>query len=272
MKNCLALLTVIALTGIVPAATADEKTREKKERDPAKIAYLGVATENVEPAVARHLKLRPGEGLTIVQIDPKSAAAGVLKEDDVLKEIESQWLVNPEQLSSVVRLFKPGESVTLQFIREGDLKKATVKLGEREDPGPAAPRAHRWDVQQDDPWQMMRRWQQMQPPGFRDQPESDDRDVQPRDEDRTGKDAQIDISSSSSVTENGRTATLTNKNGRKHLTVKKDGKTVFDGPVNNDEQIKALEPEIRELYDRCNETGSALKIKTSKPRTGRVDI
>lgn len=273
MKTLALGLAALACFAGPMAGLAQEK--ETKRDEQPLIAYLGVATENVDPAVARHLKLRPGEGLTVTMVDPKSPAHEVLKEDDVLKEIEGQWLVSPEQLQSLVRLFKPGDSVTLHYIREGDAKKATVKLGERRDPGDWMTRARRM-MPQEDPWQMMRRWQMPQV----DAPQRDDDEeveATPKAHGRKDRPQQpestIHISSSSSLTENGRTATLTNENGRKHLKVTKEGKTLFEGPVDTDEQVKNLEPEMRELFDRMNNQGGAtMKLRSSQPKSGRVDI
>lgn len=274
MKNL--AVCMLALVCAVGPFGARAQEKESKRDDLPTIAYLGVATENVDPAIARHLKLRSGEGLTVTQVDPKSPAGDVLKEDDVLKEIEGQWLVNPEQLSAVVRLFKPGDSMTIHYIREGDAKKATVKLGERKDPGNWMTRARRM-VPQEDPWQMMRGWRvpQFDSPPSDDAEQDAEADAKPmrkRDrQERAGTD--IHISSSSSLTDNGRTATMTNDNGKKSLKVTKDGKTLFEGPVSTDEQVKNLEPEIRELFDRMNNQGGAsIKLRTSPPKSGRVDI
>jgi hypothetical protein len=78
------------------------------------------------------LKLKAG--LVVESIEPKSSAEiGGLQVHDIIEKCDDQWLINPAQFIGLVRMYyKPGETVTMTVLREGETKKITAKLDERE--------------------------------------------------------------------------------------------------------------------------------------------
>ncbi|MBA4138256.1 MAG: hypothetical protein C0518_13150 [Opitutus sp.] len=109
-------------------------TRHGEEGEKEKVTYLGVGTGPVPRALAAHLGLDRDYGLVVNSIAEKSPAAGQLQENDVLKKFEDQLLVDSRQLSVLVRARKPGDEVKLTLVRAGKEQVVTVKLGERELP------------------------------------------------------------------------------------------------------------------------------------------
>jgi hypothetical protein len=214
-------------------AADKEKNRghehEQAQGDTRKVAFLGVVTEQVDPQLARHLKLRPGEGLVVTMVDDSSPAAGIIKEDDVLKELNGQWLVNPEQLRAVVRLFQPGDEVNLSLIRDGEAKKVSVKLGEREISLREEAQAQLMGrggmmggpgmMSQDELMELMRNMQRNQPRFHQRMqvPQAEDDDADAKVETHTS------VSSSTTISKDGNTITLTDNNGEKRLKVIKGG-------------------------------------------------
>jgi membrane-associated protease RseP (regulator of RpoE activity) len=97
-----------------------------------KLAYLGVVVDTIDRSLGDHLDLPRGVGLIIESVLPESAAeqAG-LQKNDVLHKLDDQLLVNSEQLSTLVRINKPGETVAVSFIRKGKSETISVVLGER---------------------------------------------------------------------------------------------------------------------------------------------
>ncbi|HEV7223402.1 MAG TPA: PDZ domain-containing protein, partial [Pirellulales bacterium] len=95
--------------------------------------YLGVSTSPVPVVLRRHLKLPSEIGLLVegVETDSPAASAGVAQYD-VLEKFDSQWLVNQEQFSILVRLHHSGDEVALEVVREGQPKTLAAKLGQRE--------------------------------------------------------------------------------------------------------------------------------------------
>ncbi len=95
-----------------------------------KMAFLGVATTRVTGTLRAQLKLKAG--LVVDSVEAKSSAetAG-LQVHDIVEKCDDQWLINPAQFIGLIRMHKPGETVTLTLLREGARKKITAKLEER---------------------------------------------------------------------------------------------------------------------------------------------
>ena len=81
-------------------------------------AMLGVVTEKVE------------EGVKVNDITDESAAekAG-LKEGDIITKVGDKKIENPDDLSETIRKQKPGDKVSITFIRDKKEQKATAELG-----------------------------------------------------------------------------------------------------------------------------------------------
>jgi hypothetical protein len=96
-----------------------------------KASFLGVVTTRVSATLRSQLKLKAG--LVVDMVEPKSSAeAAGLQVHDIVEKCDDQWLINPAQFIGLVRMYKPGETVTLTVLREGERKKITAKLEERE--------------------------------------------------------------------------------------------------------------------------------------------
>lgn len=98
-------------------------------------AFLGVATEPLQPQTAAQLPLRRGTGLGVTNVVEGSPAAEAgLAKHDVIAKIEDQLLVNPEQLAALIRSYEPGDTVRLTYLRGGREMTALVKLASRTQP------------------------------------------------------------------------------------------------------------------------------------------
>jgi hypothetical protein len=91
-----------------------------------------VATSAATPALREQLGLPGGVGVVIDAIDADSPAqhAGLLVHDVVTK-LDDQLVINVHQFGVLVRLRKPGETVSLSVVRRGKETKIPVQLGER---------------------------------------------------------------------------------------------------------------------------------------------
>lgn len=94
--------------------------------------YLGVVTAPVPPVLAAQLGLREGFGLVVNEVLPGSpaATAGVQKHD-VLKLLNDQQLVDPNQFATLVRSMGKDNEATVTLLRHGQEQKVTIKIGER---------------------------------------------------------------------------------------------------------------------------------------------
>ncbi|MFL6540862.1 MAG: S1C family serine protease, partial [Chthoniobacterales bacterium] len=99
------------------------------------VTYLGVETSDVPTVVAEQLGLAKGFGLVVDYVVPDgpAAAAGV-QQNDILKMLNDQILMEPDQLSKLIRSYKEGDTVSLTVLRKGAETKLSAKLQKRDVP------------------------------------------------------------------------------------------------------------------------------------------
>jgi hypothetical protein len=87
----------------------------------------------VPRVVSEQLGLQKGFGLVVDYVVPEgpAAAAGV-QQNDIIKMFNDQILMDPDQLSKLVRSYQDGTNVTLTILRKNAETKVTVKLGKKE--------------------------------------------------------------------------------------------------------------------------------------------
>lgn len=96
-----------------------------------KHTWLGIAVSPATPVVAHQLKLPEGVGLVVDEVMPAGPAAKAgLKQYDVLRKLDDQLLVNPEQLETLVRMHKSGDQVTLNVFHDGESTDLKLTLQE----------------------------------------------------------------------------------------------------------------------------------------------
>lgn len=105
----------------------------QKPAEMVKAAFLGVGVEKPTETLRAQLGLQEGVGLVVNFVEENSPAKGAgVRQHDVIQKLDDQWLVNEEQLVTLVRLRKAGEPVTLEVIRGGKARNVTVRLGEKD--------------------------------------------------------------------------------------------------------------------------------------------
>lgn len=220
-------------------------------------AYLGVTASLAQPALRKQLQLPPGVGLVIDFVAEKSPAAEVgLKQADVVQKLDDQVLVNQQQLAVLVRSRKPGDEVKLSVLRNGQPITLTAKLGEKNLPPVDEMRFGEADDPSDRLIGML--------PGtdgpFRVQVRalrSPEAGVAPIPW------ANLMAESVMMSWDDGATnLTFTSKDHQKHLLAKdKEGKVLFDGPVDTQEQRDKMPKELREKMDRIKVIDNADEIR-----------
>jgi len=102
--------------------------------------FLGVETSQVPTVVSEQLGLSKGLGLVVEYVVPDSpAAAAGIQQNDILKMLNDQILIEPSQLRKLLQTFSDGTDVTLTILRKGQEQKVTVKLAKKE-----GPQRHSW--------------------------------------------------------------------------------------------------------------------------------
>jgi len=81
-------------------------------------AFLGVLTAKTEKgAIIKNV------------IDESAAKKAGLKNDDIITKFGDKTITSPDDLRNAVQSYKPGDKVTINYLRDGKNKSATVELG-----------------------------------------------------------------------------------------------------------------------------------------------
>ena len=112
------------------------------ERGPkVPVTFLGVETSQVPSVVSEQLGLAKGFGLVVDYVVPASPAANAgIQQNDILKMLNDQILIEPSQLRKLLQTFSEETNVTLTILRKGQEQKITVKLTKKE-----VPERHSWN-------------------------------------------------------------------------------------------------------------------------------
>ena len=304
----IALLTIAALAQTPPAPPQPPQPahpphppgmpghREKGPKVP--VTYLGVDTSQVPTVVSEQLGLAKGFGLVVDYVEPNSPAATAgVQQNDILKMLNDQILIEPSQLRKLLQTFPEGAEVTLTVLRKGQEQKLTAKLSRKEVPqrrGAFPGGNHDWHWDFDDTGDLGEQMQeQMQ--NLKEQLKEqlgDQRGIIREavtqaheaarrarddarhaadelriffDDDGAAKASKIDLGKAQIVfsDEKGQLK-LANVDGRKLLTVKDpQGKLVFSGPVETKEDLDKMPAEVRQRYDRLQQND----LPTVAPRS-----
>ena len=116
--------------GILGNGQGGEAARPQTEPGHAKAGcgYLGVGGSSIDEALKAQLNLKGG--LLLTTIDPTSpAAAAGLKEYDILTQMGGRMVESQDALRQLVKGYKPGDQVDLEFVRGGKSMERKLKLG-----------------------------------------------------------------------------------------------------------------------------------------------
>jgi serine protease Do len=113
------------------------------------VTFLGVETSQVPSVVSEQLGLAKGFGLVVDYVVPNGpAAAAGIQQNDILKMLNDQILIEPSQLRKLLQTFSEGTEVTLTILRKGQEQKITAKLTKKE-----VRQRHSWNPGDKHEWQ-----------------------------------------------------------------------------------------------------------------------
>jgi len=93
--------------------------------------FLGVAIQDLTPALAKKLELDAQGGALVADVNPGTPAAKAgLKSGDVITELNGKAIRDSKQLRLQIARTEPGTSVTLKVLRDGKAKSFDVALKE----------------------------------------------------------------------------------------------------------------------------------------------
>jgi len=249
------------------------------------MTFLGVETSQVPDVVSEQLGMAKGLGLVVEYVVPNSPAASAgIQQNDILKMLNDQILIEPSQLRKLLQTFSEGTDVTLTILRKGQEQKITVKLTKKEMPQrhslmPGGNHDMHWDFDEtgDVGEQMQELKGQLKEQlgdaqrgiirgaviqaheaakRAREDARRAAREIRILSNDNgTLKATKIDLGKAQIVFCDGKgEMKLENVNGKKLLTAKDpQGKLLFSGPVETKEDLDKVPADVRERYERLKQ-------------------
>src|SRR6266481_6762437 len=255
---------------------------EKAPKVPA--IFLGVETSQVPTVVSEQLGLSKGLGLVVEYVVPDSpAAVAGIQQNDILKTLNDQILIEPSQLRKLLQTFSDGADVTLTILRKGQEQKITVKLSKKERPqrhswAPGDKHEAHWDFDETGDFgeQMQGLKEQLQEQlgaqrgmirgavmkahdaarRAREDARRAAREIRILSQDHGAlKATRIDLDQAQIVFSDDKgEMKVENVDGKKLLTAKDpQGKLLFSGPVETKEDRDKMPADVRQRYDKLQE-------------------
>src|SRR5215831_10025380 len=229
------------------------------------VTYLGVETSQVPAVVSEQLGLGKGLGLVVDYVEPNSpAAAAGVQQNDILKMLNDQILIEPSQLRKLLQTFPDGTEVTLTVLRKGQEQKFTAKLAKKEVPQrhslvPGGNHDWHWDF--DETGDLGDQMQDLKEQ-LKEQLGDAQRGIirgavmQAHEAARRAKDdARRAADELRIFSEDNGELKLENVDGKKLLTAKdRQGKLLFSGPVETEEDLAKVPADVRERYEKLQQS------------------
>ncbi|HEY7151197.1 MAG TPA: trypsin-like peptidase domain-containing protein [Solirubrobacterales bacterium] len=131
----------------VPVSLVAHSLDELRRHGSVRYAYIGVSTQALYPQLADRLGIPSDTGALVAKVisDGPADEAGLKGSDqkirfqgqeisaggDVIVAVDGHQIVNETDLPRLISHFSPGDTVTLQIIRDGQRQDVDVKLAER---------------------------------------------------------------------------------------------------------------------------------------------
>jgi 2-alkenal reductase len=131
----------------VPVALVARSIDQLRENGSVKYAYIGVTTQSLYPQLADRLRLDSDTGALVTKVVDGSPAADAGIEagkqeiefqglratagGDVIVAVDGDEIVGETDLPKLIAQHDPGDTVTLEIIRDGETRSVDVTLGER---------------------------------------------------------------------------------------------------------------------------------------------
>src|SRR5438874_4887317 len=247
--------------------------------------FLGVETSQVPDVVSEQLGLVKGLGLVVEYVVPDSPAASAgIQQNDILKMLNDQILVEPSQLRKLLQTFSDGTDVTLTILRKGQEQKVTVKVAKKEMPqrhSMGMGENHDWHWDFDDTADLSGQMQELKEQ-LKEQLGDAQRGIirgavmkaheaarrAREDARRAGREIRILSKDHGALTatkidlgkaqivfcDDKGEMKLENISGKKVLTAKdRQGKLLFSGPVETKEDLDKLPADVRQRYEKLQQ-------------------
>ncbi len=251
-----------------PPAPPARHSREHDRGPKEPVTFLGVETSEVPRVLSEQMNLPKGFGVVVDYVVPEApAASSGVQRSDIIRKLNDQQIINPDQLGKLVRSFPEGTSVELTLMRKGQEVKVNVKLGKKDVPTGHGPYGfeQKWDF--DDFDKMKFDFKAPDMTAVREAvARAKDQAMKARDEAQRAVRGLRIVTSDDGLTKSTRIdlgkATITfsddqgelkmeSVDGHKMLTAKDaQGKQLFNGPIDTEEQMESLPDNVRQRFEK----------------------
>ncbi len=128
----------------VPVDTAKEIIPQLKEDGEVERAFLGVTTTDVTETIAEDFNLDTDQGALVQDVVPggpaekaglkagsTETAQGLVAGGDIIVTVDGDEIAESADVAEAIEDNQPGDSVEVEFIRDGETETVDVELGER---------------------------------------------------------------------------------------------------------------------------------------------
>jgi S1-C subfamily serine protease len=136
----------------VPVDAVRRSVDQLRDDAEAEYAFLGVSTQALYPQLAERLDIDTPTGALVAEVTPDGPAdeAGIEAGDeeirfqgvpvtaggDVILSVDGHEIVSESDLAEAVSDHAPGDTVTLEVLRDGNVEEIEIELGERPEQTP----------------------------------------------------------------------------------------------------------------------------------------
>ena len=232
------------------------------------VTFLGVETSNVPRVLSEQMGLPRGFGVVVDSVVPESpAAAAGLQPSDIIRMLNDQIILDPSQLGKLVRSFADGATVNLTLLRKGKEMKVTVTLKKHEVSMGRGPFGFEKEWEWDDLGKMNFDFQMPDMTAVREAVARAKADaMRAGDEarqaarrlriittdDDTTKTTRVDLGKATiTFSDEEGELKLEKVDGKRMMTAKDaQGKVLFNGPVDTEEQRAKIPANVRERFEK----------------------
>ena len=113
----------------VPSNIVNKVILDLKQFGTSQRGFLGVSIRTLDDKTAQDLGIDKPEGVYVDGVNKGSAGEeGGLKSKDVITKINGFSVVSSPELQEQVAKYRPGDKISVEFIRDGKVKTTTVQL------------------------------------------------------------------------------------------------------------------------------------------------
>lgn len=125
----------VAIGFAIPSRTVQEVVTQLLETGRVERGFLGVGVATITPQIAQRFRLPVDQGVLVIEVVSGSPAAEDLSRGDILLALDDEPLTEAADLYRLLRVSRPGQTITLTVLSDGEEQEVQVTLGE----APGAP-------------------------------------------------------------------------------------------------------------------------------------